>query len=41
MNFWATSCAVCVAEMPELASVYVAYRERGLELVALLPGAAS
>jgi thiol-disulfide isomerase/thioredoxin len=35
VNFWATSCAVCVAEMPELASVYEAYRVRGLELVAV------
>jgi len=35
VNFWATSCAVCVAEMPELASVYEAYRGRGLELVAV------
>ncbi|RPH39593.1 MAG: TlpA family protein disulfide reductase, partial [Burkholderiales bacterium] len=35
VNFWATSCAVCVAEMPELASVYEAYRARGLELVAV------
>jgi thiol-disulfide isomerase/thioredoxin len=35
VNFWATSCAVCVAEMPELAAVYDAYRSRGLELVAV------
>jgi peroxiredoxin len=35
VNFWATSCAVCVAEMPELASVYEAYRGRGLEMVAV------
>jgi thiol-disulfide isomerase/thioredoxin len=35
VNFWATSCAVCVAEMPELTEVYEAYRSRGLELVAV------
>jgi peroxiredoxin len=35
VSFWATSCAVCVAEMPELASVYEAYRGRGLEMVAV------
>jgi peroxiredoxin len=35
VNFWATSCAVCVAEMPELAQLYVDYRARGLELLAV------
>ncbi len=35
VNFWATSCAVCVAEMPELAAVYRDFRARGLELVAV------
>ncbi|MEI7447802.1 MAG: TlpA disulfide reductase family protein [Burkholderiales bacterium] len=35
VNFWATSCAPCVAEMPELAEVYRAYRPRGLELIAV------
>lgn len=35
VNFWATSCAVCLEEMPELVSVYEAYRARGLELVAV------
>jgi peroxiredoxin len=35
VNFWATSCAICVAEMPDLVSVYDAYRPRGLELVAI------
>ena len=35
VNFWATSCAVCVAEMPVLTELYVAYRPRGLELVAV------
>jgi peroxiredoxin len=35
VNFWATSCAICVAEMSDLVSVYDAYRPRGLELVAI------
>ena len=35
IHFWATSCAVCVAEMPELVALYDAYRPRGLELVAV------
>lgn len=35
VNFWATSCAVCIEEMPELVAVYDAYRSRGLELVAV------
>lgn len=35
VNFWATSCASCVKEMPELVQTYEKYRERGLELVAV------
>jgi peroxiredoxin len=35
VNFWATSCGVCIEEMPELVAVYDAYRSRGLELVAV------
>jgi thiol-disulfide isomerase/thioredoxin len=35
VNFWATSCAVCVAEMPVLTELYDAYRPRGLELLAV------
>jgi thiol-disulfide isomerase/thioredoxin len=35
VNFWATTCAVCVEEMPQLAAIYEAYRVRGLELIAV------
>ncbi|MFO0907496.1 MAG: TlpA disulfide reductase family protein [Isosphaeraceae bacterium] len=33
LDFWATWCAPCVAELPRLQSVYSAYRDRGLEIV--------
>lgn len=35
VNFWATDCAVCVKEMPDLASIYLHYRARGFETVAV------
>lgn len=35
VNFWATSCTICVAEMPELEQLYRDYRPRGLELLAV------
>jgi peroxiredoxin len=35
VNFWATSCAVCVAEMPELSRLYREFAPRGLELLAI------
>ena len=35
VNFWATSCAVCVSEMPKLVQTYEKYREQGLETVAV------
>ncbi len=35
VNFWATSCAVCVAEMPLLAATQRQYQARGLHTLAV------
>ena len=35
VNFWATWCAPCIAEMPALERLYQTYRERGLEVLAI------
>lgn len=35
VNFWATTCTVCMAEMPELIATYRKYQPRGLEVVAV------
>jgi len=35
VNFWATSCTICVGEMPKMVQTYQQYRERGLETVAV------
>ena len=35
VNFWATSCATCVAEMPKMVSTYNQYHAQGLEYVAV------
>lgn len=35
VNFWATSCTTCVAEMPELMSTHNKYKTRGYETVAV------
>lgn len=35
VNFWATSCSTCVAEMPELVATYNKYHLQGLEFVAV------
>ena len=35
INFWATSCGVCLAEMPDLAQTYRQYRKRGFEVIAV------
>ncbi len=35
VNFWATSCSTCIAEMPELVDTYKKFQGRGLELVAV------
>jgi peroxiredoxin len=35
VNFWATSCASCVAEMPDIVSTYVKYQAQGFDTVAV------
>jgi len=35
INFWATSCTTCIAEMPKLAEIYEKYHSKGLELIAV------
>jgi peroxiredoxin len=35
VNFWATDCAPCRKEMPELVRTYERYRSQGLEVVAV------
>jgi peroxiredoxin len=35
VNFWATSCATCIAEMPQMVETYNKYRGKGLEFVAV------
>ncbi len=35
LNFWATSCTTCVAEMPEMVATYNKYHQQGLEFFAV------
>lgn len=35
VNFWATSCGVCLAEMPALIRTYQRYHPHGLEIIAV------
>ena len=35
VNFWATSCGSCIAEMPQMVGTFNKYRESGFELVAV------
>ncbi len=35
VDFWATWCAVCLAEMPVIAKFYRKHREQGFEVIAL------
>ncbi len=35
VNFWATSCTTCVAEMPELTATHLKYQDRGYETLAV------
>jgi peroxiredoxin len=35
VNFWATSCTICVHEMPQMVRTYNQFKSRGLEFVAV------
>ncbi len=35
VNFWATSCAACIHEMPKMVETYNKFKKQGLELVAV------
>lgn len=35
VNFWATDCAICVREMPQLVETYRKYQSRGFETIAV------
>ena len=35
VNFWATSCVTCVAEMPDLVATHEKYRDRGYQTMAV------
>jgi peroxiredoxin len=35
VNFWATSCVTCVAEMPKIASTYNKYQAQGYDTLAV------
>lgn len=35
VNFWATSCVTCVAEMPKVVSTYQKYHARGFDTIAV------
>ena len=35
VNFWATSCTTCVAEMPQIVSTYNKYKQQGFDTLAV------
>jgi peroxiredoxin len=35
VNFWATTCTTCVAEMPEITATHEKYKDRGYQTVAV------
>ena len=35
INFWATDCAICIKEMPQLVDTYQKFKARGFETIAV------
>lgn len=35
INFWATDCAICIHEMPDISQIYEQYAPEGFELIAV------
>ena len=35
VNFWSTTCVICLAEMPEMAELYHDYVDQGVQVVAV------
>ena len=35
VNFWATSCTTCVAEMPQIVATYDKYKDKGYDTIAV------
>jgi peroxiredoxin len=35
VNFWATTCAICVAEMPQIVALHQQFKSRGYDTVAV------
>lgn len=35
VNFWATSCATCIKEMPQMVETYNKYKDKGFDFVAV------
>ena len=35
IHFWATSCGICLVEMPDLIQTYQQFRKRGFEVIAV------
>ena len=38
VDFWTTSCMICIEEMPHLQSIYQKYRDKGFEIVGVCSG---